>query len=1200
MTTRQQRWEFWIDRGGTFTDIVARRPDGALLTHKLLSENPSHYHDAAIAGIRALLVAAGDAPAAGVIDSVKMGTTVATNALLERNGERVVLLTTAGFTDLPIIGYQDRPALFALRICRLSPLAEKIVGIRERLDAAGRVLIPLDEAAVTTALREVYDDGIRSVAVAFMHSYANPMHENRVAEIARDIGFEQISLGHRANPLIKFVPRLDTAMVDAYLTPVVHRYVNVVAGDLRDLGGGQLFFMRSDGGLTESRLFCGKDAILSGPAGGVVGMAQTARAMGFDKVIGFDMGGTSTDVSHFTGEYERLFETEINGVRIRSPMLHIHTVAAGGGSLLRYENGRYQVGPESAGALPGPACYRRGGPLTITDCNLVLGRIQTSFFPAVFGVTGDLPPDVEAAYKKFNEMGGCIAADTGASPPAVEEMAEGFLRIAVENMANAIKKVSVQRGYDIRQYALNCFGGAGGQHACLVADSLGVSDILVHPFAGVLSAYGMGLAEIRVIREKQFGRLLEEDVLSELQVVLNDCVSAAVTEVQAQGVDGKITIIRRVFLRYEGSHQSLPVLFGDLKDMQRQFAEEHAAYYSFASETRRLVVESLQAEAIGGDASIAKGVQRRQPTVAASPIDIVSSYFYGEWKPTALYAQESLAAGMRLDGPAIVAGKTATLVVEDGWCASVHEGGSIVMTRKAARRHATATVKQDPVTLEVFNNLFINIAEQMGWTLANTAYSVNIKERLDFSCALFDASGNLIANAPHVPVHLGSMSEAVRAVIGQNTMQAGDSFMLNSPYNGGTHLPDVTVVTPVFDDAGKTALFYVGSRGHHADIGGRTPGSTPPDSRHIGEEGVLIDNSKIVSQGVFQTDEVRRLLSAGAYPCRNVAQNIADLEAQIAANKTGEKEIRRMIKHFGLSVVQAYTRYVRDNAEESVRRTIANLHGGRFECPMDNGAKICVEVRINAKTREAEIDFSGTSKQQAENWNAPLSVTRSVVLYVLRTLCAADIPLNEGCLQPVKLILPDDCMLNPRYPAAVVAGNTEVSQTIADCLFGAFGVLAGSQGTMNNVVWGDDKIQNYETLCGGTGAGEGFNGASAVHSHMTNTRMTDPEVLEKSFPVRLDELSIRRNSSGVGAYCGGDGLVRRLCFLAPMTVTILSSRRQVPPFGLFGGTPGKVGENYIVSAAGEKIPMRACDERRVNCGDTVVVKTPGGGGYGVR
>ncbi|HDR28729.1 hydantoinase B/oxoprolinase family protein, partial [Rhodovulum sp.] len=1107
-------WEFWIDRGGTFTDIVARAPDGRLATHKLLSENPERYRDAAVQGIRDLLGLSRDAPLPeGAIRAVKMGTTVATNALLERKGERVLLLITQGFADLLRIGYQTRPRLFDLHIRRPELLYEDVAEMAERLDAEGNVLLPLDEDAARAALRAAHGRGIRAVAIALMHGYLNGAHEDRLAEIAAEEGFAQVSVSHRVSRLIKLVGRGDTTVVDAYLSPILRRYVDQVAGAL-DVGAGgcqQLLFMQSNGGLTDAALFHGKDAILSGPAGGIVGMVRTAEAAGFDRLIGFDMGGTSTDVSHYAGTYERSFETEVAGVRMRAPMMDIHTVAAGGGSICRFADGRFQVGPESAGADPGPACYRRGGPLTVTDCNVMLGKLNPAHFPAVFGPGGDEPLDVDMVRAKFAALAHEIAAATGEALRSPEEVAEGFLKIAIDNMANAIKKISVQRGHDVTGYTLQCFGGAGGQHACLVADALGMRRVFLHPFAGVLSAYGMGLAEIRAMEEAQLDAPLAE--IGQAEAALAGLRRKAIAEVARQGVpEDAIRCAARAHLRYEGSHQTLEVPFGSADDMQAAFEAAHLARFGFTSPDRALFFDMAEVEAIGetGEAPAAMAPDAVPQVKAQVPV-----HLDGETRAVPLYERASLGAGARIDGPAIITEPTGTNIVEPGWAAGVDNRGNLILTRVAEKtRPRVLGTEADPVLLEVMSNLFMSVADQMGATLANTSWSVNIKERMDFSCAIFDAAGDLVANAPHVPVHLGSMSHSIKAVIRENAdaIRPGDAFMLNSPYNGGTHLPDVTVVTPVF--VGDDILFWLGSRGHHADIGGRTPGSSPPDSTHIEEEGVLIDNVRLVDRGRLLEAEAEAVLTSGRWPCRNVAQNMADLKAQVAANETGRRELLKVIEQYGRDVVVAYTAHVQDNAEESVRRVIGRLSDGAFSYPMDHGAVIKVALRVDRDAREAVIDFTGTSPQDQGNYNAPFAVCRAVVLYVFRTMVGADIPLNEGCLKPLRIIAPEGSMLNPRYPAAVIAGNTEVSQAACNALYGALGVIAGSQGTMNNFTWGNERFQNYETIAGGTGAGPGFDGCDAVQNHMTNTRMTDPEVLEKRFPVRLEAFSIRRGSGG--------------------------------------------------------------------------------------
>ncbi len=1191
----EKAWEFWIDRGGTFTDVVARRPDGALITHKLLSENAERYRDAAVHGIRELLgLGADQSIPDGTIHAVKMGTTVATNALLERKGERTFLLITKGFGDLLRIGYQTRPRLFDLHIKRPDLLYESLGEVPERLDASGAVLTPLSEDTARRHLQTAYDAGIRSVAIAFLHGYLNPDHELRVARVARVIGFTQISTSHRVSRLAKLVGRGDTTVVDAYLSPILRRYVDQVAAAL-DVGRAcdKLLFMQSNGGLTDARLFQGKDAILSGPAGGIVGMVKTASAAGYQRLIGFDMGGTSTDVSHYAGDFERSFETEVAGVRMRAPMMDIHTVAAGGGSICSFADGRFQVGPESAGADPGPACYRRGGPLTVTDCNVMLGKLNPEHFPQVFGPDGDQPLDAGVVRQMFEELSETIANATGKAKIAPQEMAEGFLRIAVDNMANAIKKISVQRGHDVTGYTLQCFGGAGGQHACLVADALGMRRVFLHPFAGVLSAYGMGLAEIRAMRESQFDAPISDSARA--RETLDALRREAMAEVQDQGVASAHSLAR-AHLRYDGSHQPLEVSFGDAADMQRKFEAVHLARFGFISPERAILFEMLSVEAIGVTGEAPAAIPA---SATVAPPQFVTMIVDGAPQDVPIYDRDRLAPATQIDGPTIITEKTGTNVVEIGWQARVDELGNLILERIGdAPRPAAAGTRADPVLLEVFNNLLMSVADQMGVTLANTSWSVNIKERLDFSCAIFDEHGDLVANAPHMPVHLGSMADSIRTVMRDNAddVHQGDAFVLNSPFNGGTHLPDITVVTPVF--VGDQIIFWLGSRGHHADVGGRTPGSAPPDSKHISEEGVLIDNVRLVDRGTFQEARAVAALSSGRFPCRNIPQNLADLKAQVAANETGRRELLRMVENYGLDVVRAYMGHVQDNAEESVRQVIGRMRHGEYTYRMDHGAVIRVNVSVDRAAREAIIDFTGTSAQHTGNYNAPFSICLAVVLYVFRTMVGAEIPLNEGCLKPLKIIAPKGSMLDPAYPAAVISGNTEVSQATCNSLYGALGVIACSQGTMNNFVWGNDAFQNYETIAGGTGAGPGFDGCDAVHSHMTNTRMTDPEILEKRFPVRLEEFSIRRGSGGAGKWRGGDGVRRRIRFLQAVTVTTLCSHRLVPPFGVDGGEPGAVGVNTAELLDGTRVPLKGNDEIDLPDGGLFEMLTPGGGGWG--
>ena len=1188
-------WQFWIDRGGTFTDIVGRRPDGVLLTHKLLSDNPEHYRDAAIQGIRELMDTADGAE----IDVVKMGTTVATNALLERRGDRTLLVTTKGFADALRIGHQTRPNLFDHHIVLPSMLYERVAEVNERVMADGTIIRNFDITTARAAMQSAYDDGIRSVAIVFMHGYRFPDHERAAAALAREIGFTQVSTGHESSPLMKLISRGDTTVVDAYLSPLLRRYVDEMAAELK---GTRLMFMQSNGGLTDATLFQGKDAILSGPAGGIVGAVETAKQAGFSKIISFDMGGTSTDVAHYEGAYERTFETQVAGVRMRAPMMQIHTVAAGGGSICSFDGARYQVGPESAGADPGPASYRRGGPLCLTDCNVMLGKLQPAFFPHIFGPGRNRPLDAETVNEKFTALATEIGEATGDVRSPIE-VAAGFLKIAVENMANAIKKISVQRGHHVTDHTLNCFGGAGGQHACLVADALGMRTVLIHPFSGVLSAYGMGLANIRTIRDKAVEEPLDHSLVPHLEASLEELAALAKTELREQGIlEDRMEFLRHIHVRYEGSDTSHAIQFGTLEEMTARFEAAHHRHYGFVMPDKGLNVEAVALEGIGITAENGSmELANRAGPVKVSPLATVTAYMDGKAHETPVVNRETLSAGSRITGPAIICEQTATIVVEPGWQAELTVKGHLVLNRviPLERKIAVGTAC-DPVMLEVFNNLFMSIAEQMGVTLENTAYSVNIKERLDFSCALFDPNGALVANAPHIPIHLGSMGQSVRTVLEANrdTLKPGDVYVVNAPYNGGTHLPDVTVITPVFDKLGENILFFVANRGHHGDIGGRTPGSTPPDSRTIEEEGILFDNFKLVEAGVFLEEKLRGHLAAGPYPARLPDHNVADLKAQIAAGRRGIDEVHRMIDLFGLEVVHAYMRHVQDNAEEQVRRIIDVMADGEFAYPLDEGGTIRVKISFDKEKREATVDFTGTGPQQPNNFNAPSAVCHSAVLYVFRTLVGDNIPLNEGCLKPINIVIPEGSMLAPTYPAAVVAGNTETGQAVTDTLLGAFGVLAASQGTMNNVIFGNDRYQYYETVCGGSGAGPGFDGTSAVHTHMTNTRLTDPEVLEWRYPVILESFSIRHGSGGGGAFVGGSGCERRIRFLEEMELVILANHRIVPPYGMAGGESGECGRNWVERADGTVTELSGRDGTRVRPGDVFVLQTPGGGGYG--
>ncbi|MEV5127697.1 hydantoinase B/oxoprolinase family protein [Streptomyces decoyicus] len=1196
------RWEFWIDRGGTFTDVVGRRPDGRLVTGKLLSHHPERYRDAAVAGIRMMLGLGPDEPVpAERVSVVKMGTTVATNALLERKGEPTVLLTTDGFRDALRIAYQNRPRIFDRRIVLPEALYDRVIEVPERIGAQGELVRPLDVDEVRRALIRARADGLRSAAVVLLHGYRHAEHERAVAELARRAGFAQVSCSHEVSPLMKLVPRGDTTVVDAYLSPILGRYVDEIAAQLP---GIRLMFMQSNGGLRQAAHFRGKDAVLSGPAGGVVGMVRTAAEAGggHDRVIGFDMGGTSTDVSHYAGEFERVFGNEVAGVRMRAPMMNIHTVAAGGGSVLHFDGRRYRVGPDSAGADPGPACYRRGGPLTVTDANVMLGRIQPAHFPAVFGPDGDEPLDDAVVRTRFAELAARAAAETG-DDRGPEEVAAGFLDIAVLNMANAVKKISVQRGHDITRYALTSFGGAGGQHACAVADALGIDTVLVPPLAGVLSAYGIGVADATAMREQAVeAEFTDPGAVGRVHEVCEALAGQTRRELLDDGVpDESVSTRARVLIRYAGTDSTIGVPLADAETMTAEFVRAHRERYAFTMD-KPLVAEAVSVEALGaaggaGGYEALSGGSEGEPAPAAT----VRMYAGGRWQDTGLYRRTDLRPGDTLTGPAVIAEEDATTVLDPDWQAAMGEAGHLLLTRARPRTGRVAVgTEADPVMLEVFNSLFMAIAEQMGVRLENTAHSVNIKERLDFSCALFDADGNLIANAPHIPVHLGSMGESIKEVLRRRAgeMRPGDVYAINDPYHGGTHLPDVTVVTPVFDTEGAELLFLVASRGHHAEIGGITPGSMPAFSSTIQEEGILFDNWLLVRDGELREDATRELLAAGPYPSRAPDANLADLRAQIAANEKGIQELRRMTEQFGLEVVQAYMGHVQDNAEESVRRIIAQLSDGSCRYETDSGAGIHVALTVDRAARSAVLDFTGTSPQQPGNANAPSSVVMAAVLYVFRTLVADDIPLNSGCLKPVEVRIPEGSMLAPVFPAATVAGNVETSQAVTGALYAALGVQAEGSGTMNNVTFGNDRVQYYETVASGSGAGDGFDGADAVQTHMTNSRLTDPEVLEWRYPVRVDSFAIRSGSGGSGRWHGGCGVERRLRFLEPMTVALLTNHRRVAPYGMAGGAPGALGANWVERADGSREELAGCDAADVGVDDVLVLRTPGGGGYG--
>jgi 5-oxoprolinase (ATP-hydrolysing) len=1255
--TVAKSWQFWLDRGGTFTDIVALTPNGDIVTHKLLSENPERYQDAGIQGIRDILQLSPDQSIpTSQIEVIKMGTTVATNALLERKGDRLVLVITKGFKDALRIGYQNRPDIFAREIILPEMLYEQVIEVDERYSADGKELIPVNLSQVESDLQMAYNSEIRSCAIVLLHGYRYHHHELQVQQIAQKIGFTQISVSHQVSPLMKLVSRGDTTVVDAYLSPILRRYVNQIKSELRTQNSElrtqnselssinnqlsviqknvqsiinhqhyspvttpyspkkpvKLMFMQSNGGLVDANSFQGKDSILSGPAGGIVGAVKTSQLGGFEKIISFDMGGTSTDVAHFTGEYERSFDTEIAGVRFRSPMMSIYTVAAGGGSICQFDGTKYRVGPESAGANPGPASYGKGGPLTITDCNVMVGKIQPDFFPKVFGKSANSPLDTTIVQEKFTQLTQQI--NDHRTP---EQIAAGFLMIAVNKMANAIKKISLQRGYDVSEYTLCCFGGAGGQHACLIADALGIKQIFIHPYAGVLSAYGIGLAEIRIVKEQAIEKQLKSDLLTELEQIFTNLANKCKEDLSSQQAteNNQIQLSKKVYVKYHGTDSTLMVNFANLESIIEQFNQLHQQRYGFTMVDKQLIVEQVSLELICPTYIPKEKRINRTTEHHLQSISKVNIFTNNNWYQAPVFQRENLQPGDIILSPALIIESTGTNVIEPGWRAEVNQFNHLILTKdiqqstqdnSETNHHGittqSTTKKKDPVLLEIFNNLFRFIAEQMGTTLQNTSYSVNIKERLDFSCAIFDHNGELVANAPHIPVHLGSMSESVQSLIKDkgNQLKKGDVYISNNPDNGGTHLPDITVINPVFINNNAQADFYVASRGHHADIGGITPGSMPPHSVNIEEEGVLIDNFLLVNEGKFREKELKNLLLNNAYPVRNYQQNLGDLQAQIAANEKGVQELKSMVNHYGLETVKAYMGYVQENAEDCVRKVIDVLKNGSFTCELDNGAKITVTITIDKTNHSAKIDFTGTSPQLTNNFNAPKAVCKAAVLYVFRTLVDDDIPLNAGCLKPLEIIIPEGSMLNPKYPAAVVAGNVETSQYITNCIYGALGIMAGSQGTMNNFTFGNEKYQYYETICGGSGAGFNYHGTDAVHTHMTNSRLTDPEVLEWRFPVRLDSFSIRENSGGKGKYKGGNGVIRKIHFLEPMTAGILSSNRVKSPFGLEGGEDGKKGENYIYKKDGTKQQLTSTETIEIQSGDIFIIETPGGGGYGIK
>ena len=1203
MATDDGKWEFWIDRGGTFTDVVARRPNGEIQVHKLLSENPSRYLDSSIQGIKDILgLSANDTLPVHHIAAIKMGTTVATNALLERRGDATLLVTTKGFKDALRIGYQNRPDLFALHIELPEMLYTDVLEVDERVDAYGKVLIPLNEDKAAKNLRSFYDDGIRSVAIVLMHGYLHHDHESRLANLARETGFTQVSVSHEISPLMKLVSRGDTTVVDAYLSPILRKYIHEVSGELEGLAehGGRLMFMQSSGGLTDSGYFQGKDSILSGPAGGVVGMARVCEAAGFRKIVGFDMGGTSTDVSHYDGEFERTFETNVAGVRLRAPMMLIHTVAAGGGSILQFDGARYRVGPESAGAYPGPACYRNGGPLTVTDCNVMLGKLQSALFPRLFGPNADEGLDDAVVVAMFADLALEIEKKTGVrSSP--EKVASGFLSIAIQNMATAVKKISVQRGYDVTDYVLCCFGGAAGQHACLVADALAMETILIHRCAGVLSAYGMGLANTIVGKQQAVETVLDGDSLAAQEPVLDKLQNAGIEELRQQGERNEnLECNHSLHLRYVGSDTALVVKRAPLEELISQFEHVHQMRFGFKSPEKDVIIESIEVEVVSPARSAAiinRGEHQGRSHTAVAENDC---FMDGAWLSTPFYDRDDLITDIFVDGPAVILDPTSTIVIEPGWRGKVTPDDNILLERYLERKDAARIgTDVDPVMLEIFNNLFMSVAEQMGVVLENTAESINIKERLDFSCAIFDPNGALIANAPHIPSHLGSMGESIKTVVKarKGTIKPGDAYILNAPYNGGTHLPDVTIIKPIFSEQGEL-LFYAASRGHHSDIGGKAPGSAPADSTTIEEEGVVIDNFKLVENNRLREREIYEILTSGPWPARNPKMNIADFKAQLAACEKGAQELAKMVDYYGVGTVHAYMRHIQNNAEESIRNVLAKLDGGQFTYAMDRGNRISVAITVDKTARTAVLDFGGTSPQHSGNFNAPTAVVKAAVLYTFRCLAADNIPLNEGCLEPIELIIPERSMISPEYPGAVISGNTETAQALVGALFGALRIAASSQGTMNNFIWGNDEHQYYETICGGSGATSDHNGTDAVHTHMTNTRLTDPEVLEWRFPVVLESFSIRKGSAGAGRHRGGDGVIRRVRFLEDMKANVLSGHREIPPYGMAGGSAGTVGSNRVERADGSVTYLLGTDQTEVKAGDTFVIETPGGGGWG--
>lgn len=1204
-------WEFWVDRGGTFTDVIGRRraDNGALHITKLLSECPEQYADATSEGMRQILLAAGDTTGIDhTVEIARMGTTVGTNALLERKGDRTALITNIGFKDALVIGYQNRPDIFALEIKLPELLFETVVEIPGRVDVNGKIIEALDLDFAHTELCKLLKQGIDSLAIVFMHAYRFHEHEEKIKDLACSLGFSQVSVSHEVSPLIRFVGRGDTTVVDAYLTPLLNRYL---AGITKNLPSTKKFFMQSNGGLTPAANFRGRDCLLSGPAGGVVAAAKSSILAGYTSVIGFDMGGTSTDVSHFDGRFERTLETLIGGIRVRTPMMAIHTVAAGGGSILTFDGERCRVGPHSAGANPGPACYRKGGPLTVTDANLLLGRIQPQFFPQIFGPHFNQPPDQEIVSEKFETLRAEIQQTHNVELSA-EEVAEGYLRIAVEIMASAVRQISTEKGHDLTDYALCAFGGAGGQHACLMADELNINKIILHPLQGVLSAFGIGIADTVEIQQMAIEEDFSEAALQKLsgeKMQLKEKAVAALTKFGFRTNELETTYSVR--LRYKGTDSTISTLLSSRDETLADFEESHKKRFGFIAPEKTITIESLQCEVLSRGESAKAGTCRlisstAQTVQTSSTITQTQMFYGGRWHEAKIYQRHLLKVAEEILGPAIITEATATTIVDPGWNAVVDIHGNLILNKSKSAAHQKNAKPNfdlqhaDPIKLELFSNRLMTIAEEMGIVLQNTSHSVNIKERLDFSCAIFDRQGRLIANAPHIPVHLGSMSESVQSLIGQKgkTLSAGDTFIVNNPYLGGTHLPDVTAISPVFFENSKQADFFVASRGHHSDIGGITPGSMPPKSKIIQEEGIIFSHFHLTKVGKFFEQELRETLRNSEYPARNPDQNVFDLIAQVAANNTGIEALKRLCNRYGQKTVEAYMQFVRDNAASSVRKALSLIKDGQFETALDDGSKIAVKIKIDRHSNNATIDFHGTSAQHSGNMNAPLAISKAALLYVFRTIVKDNIPLNDGCIAPISFSIPEGSLLNPIYPAAVVAGNVETSQLLVDCLYGAMDIMSASQGTMNNLTFGDEQFQYYETICGGSGAGPGFNGASAVHTHMTNSRLTDPEILELRYPVIVKNFEIRKGSGGEGTYKGGDGVVRCIQFRTPMTVSILSQRRRQGAFGLHGGKSGQAGRNLHIKENGETVDLPGTASIQVKPGDCIQIETPGGGGWG--